>query len=259
MRFKRMSAIILIIAILCCFAACGKKTGGYYSVAADLGKRVLSVGCRENDPLMDVLFAAMQVRAADGTTSGLSQKWFGENVTNIKGNASALDGMEIQPRTLYLGYDASAFPLSGTNADGEAEGFEIELAKSVCELVGWELRCIPVDMKAAKVELASGNVDCVWGGAELSGGSGISSVSYIETEYVLLSMTDAPIRRVRALKDKALSYPAFAQAALENAELLEIPETAAKLESTAACFTALQAGRCNAVVTDALAAAHYAY
>lgn len=257
MRFRRMTAIILIIIMLLCFTACGKTADGYISIDANLGSRTLSVGCRENDPLLDALIAALQVRAADGTISGLSQKWFGKDVTKIKADVNALAGLEIQPRTLLLGYDASAFPLAGMNADGEAEGFEIELAASVCQLLGWEMRWLPVDMSAADVELASGNVDCVWGGAELSGVGNVRSMSYIETKYVLVSDQDTPIKRVRALKEKALSYPVFAQHAVVKAELLQIPETAAKLENTAACFAALKAGRCDAAVTDALSAAYY--
>lgn len=257
MRFKRMTAIVLIVLTLLCFTACSNKAGGYIHIDADLGSRTLSVGCRENDPLLDTLIAALQVRAADGTITGLSQKWFGRDVTDIKADANALSGLEVQPRTLFLGYDASAFPLAGTNAEGEAEGFEIELAASVCQLLGWELRCIPVDMSAADVELASGNVDCVWGGAAISGVGNIRYMRYIETMYVVVSNQDAPIKRIRALKEKALSYPTFAQKAAADSELLQIPETAAKLESTEACFTALNAGRCDAVLTDALAAAHY--
>lgn len=258
MRVKRMIAIFLILITGFSLCACGGKTGGYYITDAGLGKRVLAVNCRENDPLLDTLIAALQVREADGTVAGLTKKWFGSDVTELKGNANALTGLEIQPRTLLIGYDASAFPFAGTNAEGEAEGFEIELAESVCELLGWELKCLPIELESASVALAGGNVDCVWGGGDLRSQSGVRSQAYIETEYVFVSSADAPIKRTRALQGKALSFPAFVQTVPGTEELFAALDTAAKLENTAACFAALDAGRCSAVLTDAIAAAYYA-
>lgn len=258
MRCKQIISSFILLALLLSLAACGKQVGGYHTIDAGLEDRVLSIGCREGDPLMDILIAALQVRTADGTVAQLSQSWFGRDVTQLKGDANALAGLELpEPRVLIVGYEPGSLPFSGTNADGKAEGFEIELAQSVCELLGWEMRTLAIDPVNAATELASGNVDCVWGGAGLAGYTGLRAMTYIQTEYVLISRADNPVKRVSALEGKAMSYPPFAGAAAAGAGLLDKPDTAAKLADTAACLTALDAGRCDAVLTDALTAAYY--
>lgn len=259
MRGKRIWILLLLLALLAAFSACGQETvGGYVVSETGLDNRVLSIGCREGDPLMDILIAALQVRAADGTVAQLSRSWFGGDVTSLKGDSEALTGLDIpQDRILVLGYDASSLPFSGTDDQGHAIGFEIELAESVCALLGWELRALAVDVTNADVELASGNVDCIWGGASLSDAGGLRVLSYMETEYVLISLAEAPVKRLNALNGKILSYPSFAGDAVLSADLASVADTAAALASTQACLTALDAGRCDAVLTDALAAAYY--
>ena len=258
MRVKQMGILLMLLALLTAFSACGQESvDGYVIVETGLENRSLCIGCREGDPLMDVLIAALQVCTADGTVAQLSQTWFGRDVTALKGDSEALAGLDIsQGRVLVLGYDASSLPFSGTDDQGHAIGFEIELAESVCALLGWELRSLAVDVSQADVELASGNVDCIWGGAALSD-AGLRTMSYIETEYVLISRTDAPVKRLNALDGKILSYPSFAGDAVLTADLASVTDTAAKLASTQACLSALDAGRCDAVLTDALAVDYY--
>lgn len=258
MRGKRLLMTISFLLILACLCACGKTVSGYQSFGAGLGERSFSICCREGDPLFDLLLAALQVCKADGTTSRVSGSWFGSDLTALKGDAQALAGMEIQEeRVLLLGYDESSFPFAGSDDKGKPRGFEIELAQSVCELLGWELRALPIDPEQIGLELASGEVDVVWGGVSLENAKGVRTLQYMKADYVIVSRAEAPVKNARALQDKRLSYPPFAQQAAEAAGLPDKADTAVKLSDTEACFTAMNAGRCDAVLTDAVSAAYF--
>ena len=84
MRGKRFIVIITALALIICISACGKTVGGYQVVDAGLGERRFSICCREGDPLMDFLIAALQVCKADGTTARLSAAWFGSDLTALR-------------------------------------------------------------------------------------------------------------------------------------------------------------------------------
>lgn len=255
---RRWIAFLLCLLILFSLSACGGKAGGFRYASVGLDARTLTVGCREGDPLLDTLRAAIQVRVADGTVAQLSQKWFGRDLVDLEADANALDGMEIQEgRVLLVGYEPSSMPFAGTDGAEKPQGFEIELAESICGLLGWELRALPIQSSDVEIELASGEVDCVWGGIESGTVSGVSSFGYMQTEYVLVTMQQSNVKNVKALKGKAVSYPQFAQRAADELALTEKADTAAKLLDTEACFTALKAGRCDAVLTDDVSAAYY--
>ena len=260
MRGKRILATITALVLLICFSACGSTVSGYRQSGAGLGDRRFSICCRDGDPLLDTLIAALQVRKADGTTARLSGSWFGSDLTEFKADALALSGLEIpEERVLLLGYDESAFPFAGSNEKGKAQGFEIELAESVCELLGWELRALPIDPGQIQIELASGEVDVVWGGVSFEGAKGVRAMQYMKAEYVIVSRAEAAIKNVRGLQGKTLSYPPCVQKAAEAAGIPDVAETAVKLADTEACFTAMNAGRCDAVLTDAVSAAYFSH
>jgi ABC-type amino acid transport substrate-binding protein len=258
MRGKRIFATFTALVLLLCISACGNTVGGYQQSGAGLGDRSFSICCREGDPLLDTLIAALQVRKADGTTARLSGSWFGSDLTEFKGDALALSGIEAPAeRVLLLGYDESAYPFAGSDERGKPRGFEMELAESVCELLGWELRALPIDPAQIQIELASGEVDVVWGGVSFDGAKGVRAMQYMRSEYVIVSRAEAAIRSVRGLQGKTLSYPPCVQKAAEEAGIPSAAETAVKLADTEACFTAMKAGRCDAVLTDAVSAAYF--
>ncbi len=258
MRGKRLLATIALLLALSSLCACGKSVSGYQSSDAGLGERQFSICCREGDPLLDILIAALQVRKADGTTTRLSGSWFGSDLTELKADPQALSGMEIaQERVLVLGYDESSFPFAGSTEKGKPRGFELELAESVCELLGWELRALPIDPEQIPIELASGEVDVVWGGVSLESAKGVRTLQYMKAEYVLVSRAEAPVKNVRGLQGKRLCYPPFLQKTAEAAGIPDKADTAVKLDDTEACITAMNAGRCDAVLTDSVSAAYF--
>ncbi len=62
------------------------------------------------------------------------------------------------------GYDKDFPPYSYIGDDGETTGLDVELAKAVCELYGWEYEGVPINWDAKEAELDSGSIDCIWSG-----------------------------------------------------------------------------------------------
>ena len=48
--------------------------------------------------------------------------------------------------------------------DGQFTGFDLDLAKAVCEKMGWELKLEPIDWDAKDALLGSGSINCIWNG-----------------------------------------------------------------------------------------------
>lgn len=49
------------------------------------------------------------------------------------------------PFTLTVGFDQSYPPYGYVGDDGQFTGFDLDLAKAVCEKMGWELKLEPID------------------------------------------------------------------------------------------------------------------
>ena len=92
----------------------------------------------------------------------------------------------IAPREFIIGVDLDNAPMAFTSGDGY-DGFDIELAKAVCEKLGWSLKVQAIHSEKAFVELNSGNIDCAWGGVVLDRTSADYTilVTYMSDKLVL--------------------------------------------------------------------------
>ncbi|MDF2612137.1 MAG: hypothetical protein K0R92_3611 [Lachnospiraceae bacterium] len=71
-------------------------------------------------------------------------------------------------KELILGLDDS-FPPMGFRDDADnIVGFDIDLAKAVCEKLGVELKLQPIDWEAKEQELNTKNIDCIWNGFSIT-------------------------------------------------------------------------------------------
>lgn len=69
---------------------------------------------------------------------------------------------------LIMGLD-DAFPPMGFRDDNdEIIGFDIDLAKAVCEKLGVELVLQPIEWTAKEQELSTKNIDCIWNGFSIT-------------------------------------------------------------------------------------------
>ena len=166
-------------------------------------------------------------------------------------------------KKIIVGLDDNYPPMGFKDENNEITGFDVDLAKEVCNQLGWKVKFLPIDVSQATVELNSGNVDCVWGGfAYDESNTDINqSPVYLENTIILASLTSSNVRSVRSLSGKTLtlSENAYFNAVLEGNEALQNkPEYIVRVPGgTDECFEALDNGACNAIITDLAALDYY--
>ena len=65
---------------------------------------------------------------------------------------------------LVIGLDDSFPPMGFRNENNEIVGFDIDIAKAVCEKLGMEMQLQQISWASKEQELNSGNIDCIWNG-----------------------------------------------------------------------------------------------
>lgn len=258
-----LTALLLAVCVVLSLAACGKTSAAGYEVIESLKESGFVIAFREGDKLSEYVPAALRVLAARGTVKALAVKWFGEDSTTIAEEAGALDGFEgIPERDFILGFSAAAAPMS-FEENGEYAGFDIELAREVCSLLGWKLKLQPIDVSNLSSELLSGNVDAVWGGLyEGAAESGVTvTAPYMPVELVLVARAEDEFGGWRAMKGRYLYMSmgeAYSRALAENPKLEERLAGVSRLVSGASgCFLALADHACDAILVDSAAARYY--
>jgi len=263
--------LLLLIALLLLgtFTACGGSDSAYGSIPMmihdpvstnELGIAVF----RGNEVLRDQLWAALQVLSADGTVSQIARRWFGEDPTIIPPDRYATRRLEeVRERTLIIGFDLASAPMSFVDPQGELVGFGIDLAQAVCDYFGWTLELLPIDWADREMELASANIDALWGGVHLTEGIRERlryTAPYMETSQVVVTMSDHRIRNLRNTRGRVL---AFRSGTVSELALLENTSFANRLgesvptDSLFVALHALEQGEVDAVLMDRWAADYF--
>lgn len=266
MKFgKKRYIIISLLMIAVLLVGCGDNgDDGIYKVIDDkLYTQNYGIGFRYGDEeLRDILGGAIEVLAANGTASELVKQFIPGKELDIAEDESALDGMEIESRTLIVGLTADRPPMAYIDTDGSITGFDVKMAQAACNLLGWEAdyRVIEFD---PQVELDSGNVDCIWGGFAITYDMRENltcSVPYLSYDQVLMTLTGSEYGSFNSLKDKTLGVPAD-NAAEEVLSLQEpvIPHNAEtrEYENYDACIAALESGEVQGVLISSVSADWY--
>ena len=72
--------------------------------------------------------------------------------------------VENKENVLVVGLDDSFPPMGFRNENNEIVGFDIDVAKAVCQKLGMELKLQQISWASKEQELNSGNIDCIWNG-----------------------------------------------------------------------------------------------
>lgn len=261
MKAKRLFALLLAVCIILSVGACG-RTGGAYTIVEVLEEGNYAIGFRNNDPTADYVEAALKVLAARGKVAELETKWFNDNVIRIDKDAGALEKLgNIPQRSFIMGLDPDNFPMSYVS-NGVYMGFDVELCRAVCDLLGWELKFAEVeDEGKAYVHLISGNVDAVWGGMLLNPNEKDYSVRcpYMKGGSVIVVLAGSGLNSLRKLGDKCIGMndaPRYAQA-LQGTGLSSTAQVVVMSEGSEVLFDSLYSGTYDAIVTDYAAAQYY--
>ncbi|MDO4749690.1 MAG: transporter substrate-binding domain-containing protein [Eubacteriales bacterium] len=255
----RASALFLCLLLLLMSTACGRG-GSSYPVLDTLSTEKWNIAFRQGDSVGEIVTAALCELAASGELSRLSSEYLGDDYSCLDGNAGALETLaaetEIPERTLLIGVEANSPPLS-LFSGYMFSGFIPALAEKVCETIGWDYQFIPVLPSDASVELASGNVDCVWVSAAFTESSSTAvSPGYLENEEWLIVRRDSGYASKRSLRglDLAVTDSDNAAAVLKAAEQSDTFRAIWTYATPTECFAALDNKSCSAVLMDSLIA-----
>ena len=157
-----------------------------------------------------------------------------------------------------MGIDPEYPPFSYLGEDGQYTGFDVEICKAACEVLGWDFEVFGVNWDEKLVQLDAKECDCVWSGMTIldsmtKAGYVISAPYYYNTQ-VLVVKEDAGIDTSKDLKDKVVAVQLGTSGeSLLNEDLKDLTATFKELitcDSFLKCFTELESGTVDAVFVD---------
>jgi polar amino acid transport system substrate-binding protein len=158
--------------------------------------------------------------------------------------------------TLIVGFDAEFPPYGFKDDNGSYTGFDLDLAKEVCERNNWTFKAQPIDWDAKDAELDSGSIDCIWNGFTIDGRENdyLWSNPYFDNKQIFVVKSNANINAIADLKDKVVETQkdSSALAALEG-DNKTIADSFKELKQVAdynTAFMDLESGACDAVAMD---------
>jgi polar amino acid transport system substrate-binding protein len=109
-------------------------------------------------------------------------------------------------KTFTVGFDAEFPPYGYMDENGEYIGFDLDLAKEVCERNGWTFVAQPIDWDSKDMELSSGSIDCIWNGFTIQGREDAYtwSVPYVDNSQVFVVAADSGITSQADLAGKVV-------------------------------------------------------
>ncbi|WP_297824857.1 amino acid ABC transporter substrate-binding protein [uncultured Methanobrevibacter sp.] len=158
--------------------------------------------------------------------------------------------------TFIVGFDAEFPPYGYKDDSGNYTGFDLDLAKEVCERNNWTFKAQPIDWDAKDAELESGSIDCIWNGFTIDGRENDYTWSnpYFDNKQIFVVKNDSNIKTIADLSGKTVETQkdSSALAALQG-DNKTIASTFATLTEVAdynTAFMDLESGACDAVAMD---------
>lgn len=171
--------------------------------------------------------------------------------------AAETEAAEAERTTFTVGFDAEFPPYGYKDEAGEYVGFDLDLARAVCEKNGWEFVAQPIDWDAKDMELSSGAIDCIWNGFTMNGREDAYtwSVPYIDNSQVFVVPAESGIVSKADLAGKVVGVQkdSSALAALNDEENADLKASFTDLVEYAdynTAFMDLEAGAIEALAID---------
>ena len=218
MKMKRViaAAVAAVMAALL-LAGCsgGKKNVEYVVLDESLSDEQYAIGFRKADQaLRDEVQKILCEMKKDGKLAEITTKWFGKDTSivpeSIPDSTATDDSLQkVKDKGVFtLGLDDSFPPMGFRSENGmDVVGFDIDVAKKVCEKMGVTLVTQPISWDAKDSELSSGKIDCIWNGfTSLPEREEAMTLSfpYMVNKQVVVVLKDSPIKTLADLKDKTV-------------------------------------------------------
>ena len=105
-----------------------------------------------------------------------------------------------------VGFDQDFPPYGYVADDGSYAGIDIDLARAVCDLEGWDIQLEPISWDAKDALLNSGQLTCIWNGFTIEGRENDYAFTdpYMENGQVIVVRSDSGITDLAGLAGKTV-------------------------------------------------------
>lgn len=179
------------------------------------------------------------------------------STTDVEDDATVVEDMSLQnildAGTLIVGF--TDYPPMGFMIDGEATGFDLDIAKEVVARLGIDAEFVYIDWDAKVMELNSGSIDVIWNGLTITEDRKkeiLFSKPYFDNRVVMMTLSGS---EVNAISDLAglkvgVELQSSGQLALEeNAVFADINEMV-KFTTISEARLALETNQIDVIVAD---------
>ena len=266
---KTLSLILAVLMLASLFSGCTtQQNGGYRVLTETLEAEEYGIGFRNGDVALGLeVQRILEEMIDDGTAKKISEKWFGANVVlkpaeYIEESTASDADLSLQAilnkGTFILGLDDSFPPMGFRDENNNVVGFDIDLATEVCNRMGVELICQPIDWDAKELELSSGKIDCIWNGMTITDervANMFFTKAYIANEQIVIVPNNSKIQKISDLKGKIVGLQkgsSSLEALNKNAVAKDVKEIVEYPENVSA-YMDLKAKRVDAFVVDSVA------
>ena len=181
---------------------------------------------------------------------------------------NASDTTNTTKTTFIMGIDAEYPPFSYIDANGEYTGFDVEICKAACDLLGWDMQVFGVNWDQKLVQLDAKECDCIWSGMtildSMKEAGYVISAPYYDNTQVIMVKEGSDIKSSADLAGKVVAVQLGTSGEALLAEDGDLADLAATFESLTTCdsflkcFTELGGGAVDAVIVDKPVAVSYA-
>ena len=155
------------------------------------------------------------------------------------------DANSTSAKTFIMGIDAEYPPFSYLDADGNYTGFDVEVCKAACDLLGWELQIFPVNWDQKLVQLDAKECDCVWSGMtildSMKEAGYVLSTPYYDNTQVIMVKEGSDIKSSADLAGKVVAVQLGTSGEAVDAVIVDKP-VAVSYAAENAGFTVLDEG-----------------
>ncbi|MGI6229335.1 MAG: transporter substrate-binding domain-containing protein [Tractidigestivibacter sp.] len=196
-------------------------------------------------------FAAFGLAGCGSSTSSSSDSSSSSSTTSSD-SGSSFDGNFI------IGFDQDFPPYGYVGDDGEYTGFDLDLAKEVCDMEGWTYTPTPISWDAKDAMLNSGQITCIWNGFTIEGREDDYAFTdpYMENRQVVVVRADSGITDLAGLSGKNVITQADSAAydlLSEDGDQAELGASFGQfqtIDNYNTAFTMLESGQVDAIAVD---------
>ena len=169
-------------------------------------------------------------------------------------------------KTFVMGIDPEYPPFSYLDENGEYDGFDVEICKAACDLLGWDFKVFGVNWDQKLVQLDAKECDCIWSGMtildSMKDAGYVISAPYYDNTQVIMVKEGSDIKSSADLAGKVVAVQLGTSGeSLLKGDLADMAATFDELttcDSFLKCFTELDSNGVDAVFVDKPVAESYA-